>query len=104
VAVIMSLRKGAVLIFATIVAAAATAAPAEAAFPGKNGTISFVSDRDGDADIWTMLPDGTDLVNLTSDSDGFDAAASWSPDGRKLLFFSDRMSPTNPDVTPRSSS
>jgi Tol biopolymer transport system component len=85
----MSLRKATVLMLATIVAWAVAATPAGAAFPGENGKISFVSDRAGNPDIWTMHPDGRGLVNLTANSDGFDAAASWSPDGRRLVFFSD---------------
>ena len=51
--------------------------------PGENGRISFVSDRAGTADIWTMRSDGSGLRNLTANSDGFDAAASWSPDAAR---------------------
>ncbi len=70
---------------------AAGAAPAHAAFPGQNGLIAFESDRDGgDLDIWTMRPNGRNLVNLTPDSAAFDADAKWSADGRKIVFMSDR--------------
>ena len=45
--------------------------PAFGAFPGDNGRIAFDSDRDGgDFDVWTMSPNGSDLVNLTANSDG----------------------------------
>ena len=47
----------------------AAAAPALGAFPGENGKIAFDSDRrGGDEDIWTMDPDGGNLVNLTAKS------------------------------------
>jgi Tol biopolymer transport system component len=77
---------------------AAGVSPALGAFPGQNGRIAFDSDRDGgDIDIWTMNPDGSDLVNLTANSDGFDLLSTWRPDGRKLLFMSDRATATNPE-------
>ena len=48
---------------AVVVTGLAAAAPSFAAFPGENGKIAFVSDRQGnDLDIWTMDPDGN-LVN-----------------------------------------
>ena len=52
---------------------AAGASPALGAFPGENGKIAFASDRDGgDFDVWTMNPDGSNLVNLTAGSDADD--------------------------------
>ena len=90
---------------------AAGASPALGAFPGKNGKIAFVSNRDGgDDDIWTMNPDGSDLVNLTPGSTGSDGVPNWSADGRKIVFASDRETQTTPRppalraLTPRSSS
>ena len=68
-----------------------------AAFPGHNGRIAFDSDRQGgDSDIWTMRPNGSGLVNLTSDSKGSDEAANWRADGRKIVFMSDVETPSNP--------
>jgi len=61
-----------------------TALPSEAAFPGKNGRISFV---DG-PDVFTMNPDGSDvrqLTSITGDNSAF--FANWSPDGKFLVFF-----------------
>jgi Tol biopolymer transport system component len=71
---------------------AIAASPATgAAFPGENGRIAFVSERHGgDPDIWTMNPDGSNPVNLTANSNGLDAAPSWSPDGHKIVFWSNR--------------
>jgi Tol biopolymer transport system component len=74
--------------------------PALGAFPGDNGRIAFSSNRDsdnGDVDIWTMRPNGTNPLNLTADSEGIDVLANWRADGRKLVFMSDRVTATNPE-------
>jgi Tol biopolymer transport system component len=77
---------------------AAGVCPALGAFPGENGRIAFDSDRDGgDVDVWTMRPNGSDLVNLTANSDAFDGLSSWRADGRKLVFLSNRRTATNPE-------
>ena len=59
--------------------------PAWATFPGSNGKIAFVSDRDGDEDIYTMNPDGSNVVQLTSNTDR-DWAPAWSPNGLKIAY------------------
>lgn len=71
--------------------------PAPGAFPGGNGRIIFGSDRDGDIDIWTVRPNGSDPINLTASSPAIDALASWRADGRKIAFQSDRVTATNPN-------
>ena len=77
--------------------AATGVAPAVAAFPGQNGKILFDSERDGgDIDVWTMSPNGSSQVNLTANSAASDLHASWRPDGRKIVFMSDRRTPRNP--------
>jgi len=40
------------------------------------GRIAFVSDRDGDAYIYLIDPDGTDLTRIARG-----ASPAWSPDG-----------------------
>ncbi|MBN8637732.1 MAG: PD40 domain-containing protein [Anaerolineae bacterium] len=40
-----------------------------------------------DAEIFTVHPDGTHLVNLTNDP-GWDVSPAWSPDGTEITFFS----------------
>ncbi|MDX1746203.1 MAG: hypothetical protein R3324_09725 [Halobacteriales archaeon] len=65
----------------------------EPAWLGDGSRIVFCSDRSGNADIWSMNPDGTGLVNLTNDPTTFDCApevtTSTSVPG-KISFVSDR--------------
>jgi Tol biopolymer transport system component len=56
---------------------------------GGGGVIAFSSARDGDGDIWTVHPDGTELTNLT-DTDTNEIHPFWSPDGSQLVFVSYR--------------
>lgn len=51
--------------------------------------IAFVSERDGNSEIYMMNADGSDVTRLT-DHSADDWGASWSPDGRKIAFVSDR--------------
>jgi Tol biopolymer transport system component len=53
-----------------------------------NSIITFVSDQDGDADIYSVRSDGTGLVNLTNNTIA-DGNIAWSPDGRMIAFGSD---------------
>src|SRR3954453_10718062 len=57
--------------------------PAQAAFPGQNGKIAFVSFRDGNEEIYTMNPDGSGQTRLTNNG-SFDESPSFSPDGKKI--------------------
>ncbi len=78
------------------VAVACLAASAPPAIAGDHGEILFTSDGAGSPDIWTMSPKGRDAVNLTAGSPAADGRASWRPDGRKIVFVSDRATPGNP--------
>ena len=51
--------------------------------------ILFTSTRDGNRDIYTMNPDGTEQTNLTQHP-ADDQQAVWSPTGEQILFVSDR--------------
>ena len=63
----------------------APAAPAQAAFPGHNGKITFSTDRDGDAEVYVMNADGTGQAPLTANTIS-DANPTWSPDGTRIAF------------------
>jgi hypothetical protein len=60
---------------------------AHATFPGDTGLVAFVRNSGGASalDIWTMNPDGTNQVQLTSTSDS-DFTPAWSPDGSEIVF------------------
>ena len=68
------------------------ATPAETAFPGRNGNITFVSDRDGNREIYSMDADGGNQINLTVNP-AADLRPKWSPDGTRIVFASDRDGP-----------
>jgi hypothetical protein len=56
------------LVMLLLIAGAAISLPSHAAFatfPGENGKIMFFSDRDGNAEIYTMNPDGSEQTRLT---------------------------------------
>jgi Tol biopolymer transport system component len=85
-----------VLGFATTMVAAMLAAcgvamlavkdPAQAADPGQNGRIAYVSHLpSGLHEIYTMKPNGTDRKQLTDDS-VYDTSPVYSPSGTKIAF------------------
>jgi len=49
--------------------------------------IAFVSDRDGNQEIYVMNADGSDQTNITNNS-ASERDAEWSPDGSKIAFVS----------------
>jgi Tol biopolymer transport system component len=57
----------------------------------RNGRIAFTSDRDGNPEIYSMNPDGTDQVRLTGNP-GVDDHPKWSPDGRRIAYVCQRPS------------
>src|SRR5262249_52139071 len=48
--------------------------------------IAFVSDRDGQPELYVMKPDGTEQVRLTNGVGFMAARPAWSPDGVKIAF------------------
>ena len=52
-------------------------------------TLAFVSERDGNSEIYVVNVDGTGLLRLTDDP-GLDVDPAWSPDGKRIAFASDR--------------
>src|SRR5258705_1010266 len=57
--------------------------------PPPSGRIAFVSNRDGNSEIYVMNGDGTGLTRLTDDP-GVDVYPAWSPDGSRIAFTSTR--------------
>lgn len=51
--------------------------------------IAFYSNKDGNFEIYTIKPDGSNLRRLTHNDIG-DSEMSWSPDGTKMAFNSNR--------------
>lgn len=48
-----------------------------------------------DSKLYVIRPDGTGLRRITPTSRGADYGASWSPDGSRIIFISDRSDPEN---------
>ena len=66
--------------------------PAEAERPAQRlppGEIAFVSERDGNTEIYLMSADGSNARNLTRHP-AADYSPAWSPDGGRFAFISDR--------------
>jgi TolB protein len=76
---------------AAMTAAAATlalAADAQAAFPGRDGLIAFTrAEGSKSGQLYVIRPDGSGLRRITHRRHGA-GGASWSPDGRRILFTS----------------
>jgi Tol biopolymer transport system component len=66
----------------------------EDAFSGPPHSIAFHSNRDGNNEIYVMNPDGSDLTRLTDDSRN-DQRPDVSPNGKQIVFASNRITDTN---------
>jgi TolB protein len=63
---------------------------AECSFSPDGSQILFVSDRDGDPDIYVMDADGRNVRQLTNEP-GYDGGPFFSPDGRFIAYRTDRL-------------
>lgn len=79
--------KGATAVAAvSLIGLVAGSTPAAAAFPGINGLIVFEYEAaDGEPDIWSMRPDGSELTQLTN-NDLDEDDPSVSADGQWVVF------------------
>jgi hypothetical protein len=72
----------AAMLLAIGIAVVATLEPAQAAFPGQNGKISFV--RNGN--IHTMKPNGSAKTKLTNTPESNESSPNFSADGTKIAY------------------
>ncbi len=63
---------------------------AECSFSPDGSQVLFVSDRDGDPDIYLMNADGSDVRQLTNQP-GYDGGPFFSPDGKWITYRTDRI-------------
>ena len=80
------MRSIVLVIAAGAVAVTGLVAPARATFGGSNGRLLY-QEKVGDYEqLFSAKPDGSGARQLTDFSDSDAVNASWSPDGKKIVF------------------
>jgi TolB protein len=89
----MKVRSLIIPIIATslcLVGILAAGTPALATYPGTtNGRLAFAMTANGNVDLYSALPNGQGMQQLTTDP-AFDACPAYSPDGKQIAFCSNR--------------
>jgi len=85
----MAALSGVAILGAAALGGCGGGASAGPGVPTLESRIVFASDRDGNLELYSMKPDGTDPQRLTN-SAGIDTQPSWSFDRRQIAFASNR--------------
>lgn len=87
----MSIRHCVLLFALSLVAIGLAAAPSTATFAGEDGRISYATYANGDLEIHSANPDGSDVQRLTEFPGNNQGAviSDWSPDGQTIAFDGD---------------
>ena len=87
---LMILAMLALIVAVTVGLSYTPASAIEPAQSAQGGKIAFVSDRDGNGDIYVMNADGSEQTRLTNTHPYINVEPDWSPDGSRIVFASGR--------------
>jgi Tol biopolymer transport system component len=71
---------------AAVAAFLALVPPSHATFRGQNGRLAFETPVGANHQLFTILPDGTGLTQITHFTDSGGTNAAWSKDGSRIVF------------------
>jgi Tol biopolymer transport system component len=69
----------------TVLGFVASGGPAQATYPGRNGSIAFMMDVGSGFQLYTVRPNGHNLRQITA-LEGDAVVPDWSRDGRRIVF------------------